>query len=298
MSVKIQHDKKISQLQMELASKILEFAREESLKVGDALRESTLAQRFSVSRTPLRAALKHLCKIGAVKHIPQRGYFLAQDSTNLPTIEIDQPEQPTRRIYNQIVDAYFEGMLVDRVSEAQLMRRFSVERQTLQEALLRLSREGFMRQNPGYGWVFVPLQKSREADTRDMYRFRLVLEPAALLEPDYTADLAKIAAMRIRQTRLIESLESDFDVAEVFEANEELHHNLTTFSGNRYFVNALEYHDPSGRLEEYRHYQDRKRIRKACEEHIKVLDAVAAGNMNDAAELLRQHIISAQNAAF
>lgn len=288
------HDGTPSRLQREIAVQVIDLARENGLRIGAPLKESVLAQEFSVSRTPVRAALRYLTEIGAVKHIPQRGYFLDQEVTALPEIEVDAAETTVRSVYNQIVDAYFSGELSDRMSVAELMRRFDIDRQPLQEALSRLSAEGFMRPNPGYGWVFVPLKKSREADTEDMHRFRLVLEPALLLEPAFEADSGQIAMMRAKQVALIEKLGTDFDVAEVFEANEELHVNLTSYCGSRYFINALDFPTPSGRLDEYRHYQDRERIRQACEEHIAILDAVSAGEMQRASNLMREHILSAQ----
>ena len=45
---------------------------------GDRLNETALAQRFGVSRTPLREALKILATSGMVEQIPNRGVFIRQ----------------------------------------------------------------------------------------------------------------------------------------------------------------------------------------------------------------------------
>lgn len=47
-------------------------------KDGERLDENSLAQRFNVSRTPLREALKKLAISGLVEHIPHRGVFVRQ----------------------------------------------------------------------------------------------------------------------------------------------------------------------------------------------------------------------------
>ncbi|MEQ8400499.1 MAG: FCD domain-containing protein [Roseovarius sp.] len=95
---------------------------------------------------------------------------------------------------------------------------------------------------------------------------------------------------------LRQSLASDFDVALIYEANDRVHDTLISYCGNRFILNALDFHEPSGRMNEYRHYQDRARIRTACDEHIAIIDAVAAGEMPHAAELMRQHILRASEA--
>lgn len=47
-------------------------------KDGDRLDEISLAERFDVSRTPMREALKKLTSSGLVEHIPHRGVFVKQ----------------------------------------------------------------------------------------------------------------------------------------------------------------------------------------------------------------------------
>ncbi len=45
---------------------------------GDRLDEVQLAERFSVSRTPIREALQRLAVSGLVEHLPRRGVFVRQ----------------------------------------------------------------------------------------------------------------------------------------------------------------------------------------------------------------------------
>lgn len=291
-----QKPRNVSDLQREIAAQILDIARRDAMGAGSALRESVLAKEFSVSRTPVRAALDYLCAFGVVEHIPQRGYFLSSASKAMPEIDIETSDQASKRAYNRIVDSYFDGELTERISEAELIRRYQVERQPLQEALNRLAAEGLMRQNPGYGWQFAPLLKSRQADSEDLFRFRLLVEPAAFLEPGYKADPEVLLDVRNQQIDLLSKLDEQFDPAETYEANDRLHDVLVSFCGNRFLINALDFNDPSARMNEYQHYKDRPRIRAACEEHIAIIDAVQAGELVRASELMRQHISSAKRA--
>lgn len=54
------------------------------LKPGDRLDEAALAERFGVSRTPIREAFKYLVGSGLVETIPNRGSFVA--SVGLPQL--------------------------------------------------------------------------------------------------------------------------------------------------------------------------------------------------------------------
>ncbi|MEM5438745.1 GntR family transcriptional regulator [Paraburkholderia diazotrophica] len=81
------------------------------LAPGLQLRQSELADRFGISRVPIREALKLLAAEGIIEHDPNRGFFVAQLSTDearqlyrmrqlleaelLSTIEWPTPEQLT-----------------------------------------------------------------------------------------------------------------------------------------------------------------------------------------------------------
>ncbi|WP_334223796.1 GntR family transcriptional regulator [Thiosocius teredinicola] len=70
------------------ASKLRDVLEEEIVngvvKPGDRLDEAALAERFNVSRTPIREAFKYLVGSGLVETVPNRGTFVA--SVGLPQL--------------------------------------------------------------------------------------------------------------------------------------------------------------------------------------------------------------------
>ncbi|MGJ7457718.1 GntR family transcriptional regulator [Halomonas sp. RA08-2] len=71
---KIQH----RNLYREVADRILDLIEQGELASGDRIPERELCERFGVSRTPLREALKVLASEGAVELLPNRGARVRQ----------------------------------------------------------------------------------------------------------------------------------------------------------------------------------------------------------------------------
>ncbi len=61
-----------------IADAIEELILEGTFDDGDRLDEVQLAERFNVSRTPIREALQRLILSGLVEQLPRRGVFVRQ----------------------------------------------------------------------------------------------------------------------------------------------------------------------------------------------------------------------------
>ncbi|WP_250527632.1 GntR family transcriptional regulator [Caballeronia sp. GAWG2-1] len=70
-------DEPDSLLSMQIAQRLRTMIATDELKPGERLRERTLAERLTVSRTPLREALKELAGDGLVVVLPKRGAVVA-----------------------------------------------------------------------------------------------------------------------------------------------------------------------------------------------------------------------------
>ena len=70
----------------DIYSLLIQAIEDRDLKPGDRLRETELADRFGVSRTPIREALKQLEAQGLARHEPNRGMVI-------PTLDHDEVNQ-------------------------------------------------------------------------------------------------------------------------------------------------------------------------------------------------------------
>jgi DNA-binding GntR family transcriptional regulator len=67
-------------LAVEVANALRELILEGELAGGEKIREKELTERFGVSRTPLREAMKMLSAEGLIELIPNRGAIISQSS--------------------------------------------------------------------------------------------------------------------------------------------------------------------------------------------------------------------------
>lgn len=167
--------------------RIVEQIQRQNLSEGTHLVEQALADAFQVSRSPVREALRILEKERIVGFRPNRGFFLARPAGEIPLLEIELPVPEEEEKYRQIAEDRFRGRLQGHISETELMSRYGISRVRLMKILMRMTQEGWLERRPGHGWSFPPILDNAEALDQG-YRFRMLIEPAALLEPSYRVD--------------------------------------------------------------------------------------------------------------
>jgi len=277
-------------LEREIANKILAFSHREKMPVGAHLVETVLSSEFGVSRTPIRGALDLLRKQGRVERIAHRGYFLKADVSKLKIPMLKEEKRESDLIYDSMISDYIDGRLKGRVSEARLLRRYGTDRPALMEALARLSSEGIIRANPGYGWQFEDLLRTIGAN-EESQRFRLILEPAGLRQPTFRIDGKRLLACRKEQVHILENLSGSTRPADVFAASVRFHELLAGLSGNRFILQAIEQQSRTRRLIDYRSYDEPSRVRGFYREHIAMIDLVLEAKLEEAAALMEKHIL-------
>jgi DNA-binding GntR family transcriptional regulator len=142
------------------------------------------------------------------------------------------------------------GKLADSLSEAELQRHTGAARGDLARALRRLEELGIVARNRGHGWRFAPgLATPAERDAA--YRFRIAVEPAALLEPGYALPHGFAAEMRQGHRDFLDTRWHDSRAVAFFELNAAFHHGIVAASGNRFFLAATEQHNRLRRLLNY-----------------------------------------------
>lgn len=273
-----------------LADRILAELREGGAARGQHLAEQRLADRLRVSRSPVREALRLLESRGVVERHPNRGVFLARDAAALEEAPAapDAAEPP----YERLVEDRLAGLLPERASESALARRYpGLARARLLATLGRAEAEGWAVRLPGRGWAFPPVIASAEA-YENAYRFRLVIEPAAMLEPGFRPDPAGFSRLRAAQERLLGPALAAMPRGELFAVNAAFHEGLIAMTGNPFLAEGLQRVNRLRRLVEYRVNtgDDRARVAMMAREHLRILDLLEADEREAAAALMRTHL--------
>lgn len=255
---------------------------------GTPVAEAALAGRLSVSRTPVRAALRLLEQAGVTRR-QGRAMVVADPHRDLPDIV---PADPEDELAFAIARARAEGRLPDAVREADLMRLFGESRGVVSRALARLAGLGMVARNPAQGWHFPPGLATAE-DRAAAHRFRLAVEPAALLEPGYRLDPGFAREMRRAHEAVLARRWRDRDAVAFFEMNAAFHAGLAAASGNRFFVDAVAAQNRLRALLNTDWRFGDARVQESCREHLAVLTALEAGAQRRAASLLAAHLRSA-----
>jgi len=275
-------------LQQELVSRIVQLVHEDGLQPGTMLNESRLAERLNVSRSPVRAALESLARGGFVERQQNRGVQLVA----IPPVS-SQAETSTTidEILVRIARDRREGNLVE-FTEAEAMRRYHVDRKAIRAALSKLEEIGAIRRNPGYGWHFPEALRDAQAK-HESFRFRILIECGAILEPDFKLDPAWAAEMRDRHVTMMSQPWTESASIALFEMNAEFHEGICAASGNRYLREAMVRQNQIRRLYNYNWQHGWERVQVTCREHIEILDRLVAGDNEIAAALMRRHIENA-----
>ena len=170
----------------------------------------------------------------------------------------------------------------DDMREQELAERYTVSRQPVREALLRLAREHLVTVNPRQGYRVNPISLG---DARDLLRFRLAIEPACVAEAIEHAPQDVLSALDAFRT--FAGSREDF-----IAYNRNFHAALAHASGNRRMAAAacdlieqadrlvrvslanVKGHDPT----------------QLVAEHGDVIDAMQRRDRRGAVRLIRAHI--------
>ena len=279
----------------QLATRIEQIIADDALSTGAPLVERSLAERLMVSRSPVRQALRLLAARGSVNAREQGGYVVARPIQASPfappesAAAASSDEPPEEATYLRIAEDRLAGTLPEKLSESDFMRRYGVTKAQLGAILRRIANEGWIERLPGNGWQFLPILTSGE--TYDQaYRFRILIESAALLEPGFTIDETALRKCLAEQQALIDGAVEWASPAQLFDANTRLHETIAGFSGNVFFVDSLQRINRLRRLMEYRKAVNREAAARRCREHKILIELLLTGQREAAADFMRLHL--------
>jgi len=279
-----------SQNRYRLANQILDVLREGRFEVGHHLREQQFGDLLQVSRTPVRAALALLAEQGVVEARRNQGFFLKATPDMLHRIAIEVPATAEQDLYGDIVQERMAGRLPASFTQAEIARRYDVDRVLLQRTLSRLVDDGLLERNAGRGWTFLPTLDTGLA-RHSSYDFRRIIEPQGLLLPSFKSDPAALERLRIQHLFLeTHPRIASVDARQLFDTDANFHETIAGFSGNVFLLQAIQQQNRLRRLLEFSGYGNRRRVRDWCREHLAIIDAVAAGDNARAAQVMSQHL--------
>lgn len=275
-----------------IAQRILSMIQVEAWSSGAHLPAQLLANRFGVSRTPVNQALTWLADRDLVERRRNKGFFVkpAAHDRSLTFCPQTMPGQSKVELaYLRIAEECFSGQLPDVVTESQLRELYCLSQAQVKSVLRRIEHEGWISKNAGYGWTFAPMLNSPEA-LMQTYRLRVVVEPAALLEPGYYLSPEIISRCRDAEVHLLEGgIETD-SPDQIYQRGVDFHEALVEASGNPFFIDTIKRVNKVRRLISYRSMQDRDRYAEQCRQHLRILGLLEKGQQIEASEALRRHL--------
>ncbi|WP_065832362.1 GntR family transcriptional regulator [Pseudomonas syringae] len=280
-----------------LANQILDFVRKAKFEPGHHLREQQIADLLGVSRTPIRNALKLLVEQDIVEARRNQGFFLLKAFDALQRVELSVSSSLEESLYERLVNDRLSGEIANSLTQTEIARRYEVDRVTLMKTLTRLAEDGLLIRNKGHGWSFLPTLDNDEA-LRSGYRFRMMVEPANFLQPQFRPNAAALERSRLQHLYLAGHADSAaVSNAQLFETDAQFHEMFAEFGGNTFVIQAIQQQNRLRKLLEFAGYANRRRVRDWCTEHLAIIDAVADGRYAEASELMRNHLTHADDAA-
>ncbi len=274
-----------------LAAQVAQAIREGRLRPGDHLPAQALADRFGVSRSPVAAALGTLAAEGLVRHRDRRGYFVAEGAGAEPggPPSAPEPPDPVEAAYRALAEDRLDGRVPETVSANLLRERYGLTLGQARALVTRVLAEGWVERRPGYGLRFTAMIGSADA-LLQTYRFRMAMEPAALLEPGYRLDAEAAQACRRVEERMLSGRIESMSMEALYDRGVRFHELIVAGSRNPFFLDALRRINGVRRLLSYRSSARRARYHEQARDHLEILDLLLAGRNDEASWRLRSHL--------
>ena len=179
----------------------------------------------------------------------------------------------------------------ERVFEPAMAASLRVSRTPLREAIRRLISENLLEQQPT-GGVLVP--SLDEAVISELYEVRAAMESLMARNACIKAtpsDIEMLRGILARNAAVVEFAD------DAMRQGMALHSRLAEIAGNSW---ARRFHGQvSNHMERYRHFTNSTQERRdqALAQHRALVDAVAAGDPDNAAKIAFEHVMGARDAA-
>ncbi|RAI04482.1 GntR family transcriptional regulator [Acuticoccus sediminis] len=259
-------------------------------EIGQHIVAQSVADRYGVSRSPVRHALEELAMQGLIERRENRGYFVAVRPAEAAAFPVDPSSKEAA--YHAIAADRRDDTLPTDVSEQLLRERYGLSKAKVKDVMLRAVREGWAERKPGYGWRFLDVAQTPKS-FRQIYEFRMAIEPAAMLVPEYSPSAAVLDSLAAEQSRMLDRDVTRQNVEDLLNAGTRFHEELIKFSGNPYFHSTLVQINRMRRLFEYETAFMSERFQIQCRDHLHLIELLRCGEIIEASYAMRRHLAGA-----
>jgi DNA-binding GntR family transcriptional regulator len=229
---------------------------------------------------------------GVLEQKENRGFFV-KSGIEIPAATVDladHSDAPEK--YYRFAEDWLRNVIPSEVTEQFLRDRYELTKAQVIELLMRAANEGWVERKDGYGWRLIAVAKTPEA-LAQIYRFRAIIEPAALLEPNFHIDRGVFAEQRRIMQGLLDGGVERWPAARLLASGAEFHEEIAKMSGNPFFFQALLRVNRLRRLIDYRTLIDRERFYIQARDHLRMLDLLERGENLECSHFMKQHLSEA-----
>lgn len=259
---------------------------------GDHVAAQQVAERYGVSRTPVRDALGQLEEQGVLQRHQNRGYFVSDTIPDDARSWLDEQRELLTDDYQKMADDWLRDRLPEEVTEQWLRQNYGWTKSKVGDLMMRAAREGWAERKEGYGWRFLPVAKTAAAFDA-IYRFRMAIEPAAMLEPTFKIDRNLLGEHKRIQEKMLEQGMDGLPKERLLNNGAEFHEAIASMSNNPFFLTALQRVNRMRRLMEYRAKVDWERLQVQSTQHLEMIALLEKGEIAEASYFMRRHLSGA-----
>lgn len=200
-------------------------------------------------------------------------------------------EKQARKSYKEVAYAHIKQKIIhgalkpgDVLCERDYMAELAMSRTPVREALSQLSDEGMIDIMPSRGMVVSHISVS---DVRAVYASRQLIEPYIARQAAVLRDAEALGRFRM----LFAAPAPAADPAQDVDMDSDFHLCLAGCIGNRYLLRTEEMlMSQSQRIRTLSSQDSAQREQEARREHITIIDALLAGNADEAAAAAARHL--------
>lgn len=197
-----------------------------------------------------------------------------------------------RQAYEIIKDAILYRRLKVGVvySQDSICAELNISRTPVREALIELSKEGYLTFLRGRGVTILPISR-KEAE--DIVEMRNILELSGCRLAAERATQAQIEELRVWIMQMEHELGSSGDPTQMYKLDRGFHESIFVAAGNAWLADAAENcRDHFLRVEGQTGFDSLERSKRIIEEHIVIYEAILDRDVVRAEQAMTQHLKS------